>query len=64
MKKYTITISAIGYDTIKLIVEASTTLAAKINFERDAYKKFAKHNAISISDARGFGSISYLVNNR
>jgi uncharacterized protein YdbL (DUF1318 family) len=59
MNKYKITISAIGYETTVATVEASTKLIAKINFERDAIKAFAKHNAISTSDASVLGSISY-----
>lgn len=59
MNTYILTVSAIGYEEITLVVQASTKLIAKMNFERDAFKKFAKHNDIKMSDARGFGSIQY-----
>lgn len=58
-KRYTITVSAIGYDTINLTVPASSKLLAKINHELDALKKFADQNALSMRDARVLGSISY-----
>ena len=59
MNTYRITVSAIGYESTTMQAIASTKLIAKINYERDALKKFAKHNDILLSDARGFGSISY-----
>jgi hypothetical protein len=61
-KTYKLTVSAIGYESTTLIVKASTKLVAKMNFEREAFRKFAKHNDISMPDARGFGSISYSIN--
>jgi len=59
MNTYRITISAIGYESTAITVEASTKLIAKVNFERRAFIEFAKHNDIKLSDARGFGSATY-----
>lgn len=58
MKTFNFTISAIGYETTTLTVEASTTLVAKVNFTREAFRKFARNNDISMSDAKGFGSLT------
>lgn len=61
MTTYTIKISAIGYETTTLTVTASTKTTA-IKNETEALRHFATRNAISMSDARGFGSISYCAN--
>lgn len=56
MKQFRLTIDAIGYESTSLVVEAATmSEASKWENSQRAFRKFAEHNAISMSDAKGFG---------
>jgi hypothetical protein len=57
MKTFTLEVSALGYETTKIMVDADTKADA-LKHSRDAFKKFATHNDIPMSDAKGFGSLS------
>lgn len=51
-------VKAIGYETTTIVVQAATQSEATKNYKREAFKKFAKHNDISMGDSIGFGSLS------
>ena len=58
MKEFIIEVKAIGYETTRISVLAASAGAVTYEQKRKAFKKFADHNAISMGDARGFGSES------
>ena len=57
-KNYRLTVNAIGYESTSVEVSATDKNSALTKFQSAALKKFAVHNDISMSDARGFGFIS------
>ena len=57
--EYVIKVKANGYEETSLHVNAKNLKVAQ-SFERESLRKFAAHNDISFSDAKGFGFVSII----